>query len=136
MYGLIDDSSHDFIKQFVLVLNTSAFILICNDDDDILAAFAFLSNIVNIQIASFFTMLQPAFPVVHKQYVTSLYRRSLRTALDWYVDRSAWRPVALEIRARFEANRNVASLQELRKILLDTEKELENYSHPDPYKCN
>ncbi|CAG8620322.1 15355_t:CDS:2 [Funneliformis mosseae] len=79
-------------------------------------------------------MLQPAFPVVHKQYVTSLYRRSLRTALDWYVDRSAWRPVALEIRARFEANRNVASLQELRKILLDTEKELENYSHPDPYK--
>ncbi len=80
-------------------------------------------------------MLQPVFPLVHKQYVTSLYRRSLKTALDWHVDRSMWRPIALSIRARFEANRNVASLQELRKILLDTEKELEEYRHPDPYIC-
>ncbi|CAI2170871.1 10586_t:CDS:2 [Funneliformis geosporum] len=77
-------------------------------------------------------MLQPAFPVVHKQYVTSLYRRSLKTALDWYVNRSAWRSVALDIRARFEANKNVASLQDLRKILHDTEKELENYNPTAP----
>ncbi|PKY50049.1 hypothetical protein RhiirA4_406066 [Rhizophagus irregularis] len=66
--------------------------------------------------------------------ISALYRRSLKTALNWYVDRVLWRPVALEIRARFEANRNVASTQELRKIILAAEKELEENSHPDPYK--
>jgi hypothetical protein len=80
-------------------------------------------------------MSRQAFPLLHKQYVASLYRRSLKTSLNWYVDRALWRPVALKIRARFEANRNVTSTQELRKILLAAEKELEENYHPDPYKC-
>jgi NADH dehydrogenase (ubiquinone) 1 beta subcomplex subunit 9 len=79
-------------------------------------------------------MSQQAFPLFHKQYVASLYRRSLKTSLNWYVDRALWRPVALKIRARFEANRNITSTQELRKVLLAAEKELEENYHPDPYK--
>jgi NADH dehydrogenase (ubiquinone) 1 beta subcomplex subunit 9 len=67
--------------------------------------------------------------------VTSLYRRSLKTALSWCVDRALWRPMALEIRARFEANRNVTSTQELRKIILAAERELEENYHPEPYRC-
>ncbi|GES91333.1 NDUFB9, NADH-ubiquinone oxidoreductase [Rhizophagus clarus] len=66
--------------------------------------------------------------------ISSLYRRALKTSLNWYVDRISWRHAALEIRARFEANRNVTSTQELRKIILAAEKELEENSHPDPYK--
>lgn len=37
----------------------------------------------------------------------SLYRRSLKLALDWAVHRHLWRGQALYIRSLFEANRHV-----------------------------
>ncbi len=39
--------------------------------------------------------------------VRSLYRRSLRLALDWAVQRNLWRGQAVYIRSLFDANRNV-----------------------------
>ena len=39
---------------------------------------------------------------------SSLYRRSLKLALDWAVHRYLWRGQALYIRSLFEANKTVA----------------------------
>lgn len=37
----------------------------------------------------------------------SLYRRSLKLALDWAVQRNLWRGQAVYIRSLFDANRNI-----------------------------
>ncbi|KZZ93424.1 NADH dehydrogenase 1 beta subcomplex subunit 9 [Moelleriella libera RCEF 2490] len=42
-----------------------------------------------------------------RQAALSLYRRSLKLALDWAVQRQLWRGQALYIRSLFEANRHV-----------------------------
>lgn len=78
---------------------------------------------------------QVSFAVAHKRYVASLYKRALKTSLDWYVFRDIWRPKALEIRARFEANKDVKSFKHLKSILQAAEEELWTYRHPDPYIC-
>lgn len=44
----------------------------------------------------------------------SLYRRSLKLALDWTVHRSLWRGQALYIRSLFEKNRNVTNPRQQR----------------------
>lgn len=48
----------------------------------------------------------------------SLYRRSLKLALDWSVHRNLWRGQAIYIRSLFENNRNVTDprLQRVRNI--------------------
>lgn len=79
-------------------------------------------------------MSQVSFSVAHKRCVTSLYRRALKTSLDWIIDREAWRRKAVEIRARFDANKNVRSIKHLRALLEDAENELRKHSHPDPYR--
>ncbi|KAG5656083.1 hypothetical protein KAF25_008959, partial [Fusarium avenaceum] len=63
----------------------------------------------------------------------SLYRRSLKLALDWAVHRHLWRGQALYIRSLFEANRNVTDPRHQRALLSETEKLLESWKHPDPY---
>lgn len=49
----------------------------------------------------------------------SLYRRSLKLALDWSVHRHLWRGQALYIRSLFENNRDVSDprLQRVRNTL-------------------
>ncbi|KFA61363.1 hypothetical protein S40285_05883 [Stachybotrys chlorohalonatus IBT 40285] len=63
----------------------------------------------------------------------SLYRRSLKLALDWAVHRHLWRGQALYIRSLFEANRNVTNPRHQRALLAETEKLLDSWKHPDPY---
>lgn len=81
----------------------------------------------------------------------SLYRRSLKLALDWAVHRHLWRGQALYIRSLFEANRSVTDPRHQRvgsyglvegdtradvviqALLTETEKLLESWKHPDPY---
>lgn len=63
----------------------------------------------------------------------SLYRRSLRLALDWAVQRQLWRGQALYIRSLFEANRHVTDPRQQRALLSETEKLLSGWKHPDPY---
>ncbi|CAG8764903.1 587_t:CDS:2, partial [Acaulospora morrowiae] len=77
---------------------------------------------------------QVSFAVAHRRYVASLYKRALKTSLNWYIFRELWRPKALEIRSRFEANKNVKSFKHLKSILEETEAELFRFRHPDPYK--
>lgn len=50
--------------------------------------------------------LDAAKTATHDDY-RSLYRRSLRLALDWAVQRNLWRGQAVYIRSLFDANRNV-----------------------------
>jgi NADH dehydrogenase (ubiquinone) 1 beta subcomplex subunit 9 len=55
----------------------------------------------------------------------SLYRRSLKLALDWSVHRELWRGQAVYIRSLFENNRHVSDprLQRVRHTLLFFTKE-------------
>ncbi|KAK6952703.1 hypothetical protein Daesc_004995 [Daldinia eschscholtzii] len=69
----------------------------------------------------------------NRQAALSLYRRSLKLALDWAVHRSLWRGQALYIRSLFEANRNITDVRKQRALLSETEKLLETWKHPDPY---
>ncbi|KAI0153336.1 hypothetical protein GGR57DRAFT_468384 [Xylariaceae sp. FL1272] len=69
----------------------------------------------------------------NRQAALSLYRRSLKLALDWAVHRHLWRGQALYIRSLFEANRNLTDAKKTRALLSETEKLLETWKHPDPY---
>ncbi|KAJ1864588.1 hypothetical protein LPJ78_003243 [Coemansia sp. RSA 989] len=70
----------------------------------------------------------------HRCYVRSLYKKALYTSLDWYPNRASWRPIALQIRAEFEANRGESSPVRIQQLLRETEDVLEEYQHPLPYK--
>lgn len=90
-----------------------------------------------------------------------LYRRSLKLALDWAVQRNLWRGQAVYIRSLFDANRNIhdprqrrvrislsaffppgrlsrekteTDQTELQVLFVETEKLLEKWKHPDPYR--
>lgn len=86
--------------------------------------------------------------------LSSLYRRSLKLALDWAVHRQVWRGQAVYIRSLFDANKDVRDPRqqkvcsfipiarafalnwyELWQVLLrETEKLLDTWKHPDPYR--
>ncbi|KAI7774134.1 hypothetical protein LA080_009248 [Diaporthe eres] len=68
-----------------------------------------------------------------RQAALSLYRRSLKLALDWAVHRHLWRGQAIYIRSLFEANRNITEPRQQRALLKETEKILDSWKHPDPY---
>ncbi|KAF9344699.1 hypothetical protein BGX26_004021 [Mortierella sp. AD094] len=71
--------------------------------------------------------------IAHRRLVQSLYKRSLKTAQDWYVDTNLFRRKAVELRMQFEANRNVNNPRQLASIVQDTERQLTELRHPDPY---
>ena len=67
------------------------------------------------------------------QRVTRLYRRSLKHLLSWAIDRPLWREKALELRARFDAGKDIQDRARSLKLLADGEKEFLLYEHPQPY---
>lgn len=73
--------------------------------------------------------------VAHRLQVQSLYKRSLKLSLDWYIQRDLWRQKALAIRAQFDHNKHVTNPKEIQVLVKNAEKELEEWAHPDPYKC-
>ena len=54
---------------------------------------------------------------------SSLYRRSLKLALDWAVHRYVWRGQALYIRGLFEANKHVTEPRQQRVCASPGEKD-------------
>ncbi|KIN00970.1 hypothetical protein OIDMADRAFT_19044 [Oidiodendron maius Zn] len=66
--------------------------------------------------------------------VLSLYRRSLKLALDWAVHRHLWRGQAMYIRSLFEKNKNVRDPRQQLALFKETEELLEKWKHPDPYR--
>lgn len=79
-------------------------------------------------------MSSPA-QVAHRLQVQSLYKRSLKLSLDWYIQRDLWRQKALAIRAQFEQNKHVTNPRQIQQLVQNAEKELESWAHPDPYLC-
>ena len=74
-----------------------------------------------------------ARPLTHTQRVTRLYRRSLKNLLSWAIDRPLWREKALELRDRFDANKDIKDPRIALKVLEEGETELEENRHPQPY---
>ena len=62
-----------------------------------------------------------------------LYRRALKLQMSWTPRYDVFRSEALEIRRRFERNKNVSDPRILSKLIEDTEMELYQNRHPDPY---
>lgn len=71
--------------------------------------------------------------LTHAQRVTRLYRRSLKHMLSWTVERALWRQEALELRARFDANKGIKDVRKAAQLLEEGEKEFQENIHPDPY---
>ncbi|KAI8340346.1 hypothetical protein EDC96DRAFT_522838 [Choanephora cucurbitarum] len=70
----------------------------------------------------------------HRLHVQSLYKRSLKLSLDWYIQRDLWRQKALQIRAQFEQNKHVTNPKEIQQLVQNAENQLKEWAHPDPYK--
>merc|ERR1711934_1162398 len=75
----------------------------------------------------------PAVFSNHTQRVMTLYRRSLRTALNWAVDRRTYNRSADEIRSKFEAHRFEKDEKKIGRLMDMCEQELKDKEHPDPY---
>ena len=73
--------------------------------------------------------------LTHKQEVTRLYRHALKHMLSWTVRRDLWRQEALELRERFDANKDVKDLKKARQLLEEGVKEFFYRQHPAPYVC-
>ena len=50
----------------------------------------------------------PAEKLTHKQQVTRLYKKSLKTLDSWAIDRRLWNEEACKIRADFDQNKHLA----------------------------
>ncbi|KAF9967536.1 hypothetical protein BGZ73_000512 [Actinomortierella ambigua] len=71
--------------------------------------------------------------IAHRRLIQSLYRRSLKTAQDWYIDTTLFRRKAVELRIQFDANKNITNPRQIAAIVRDAERQLEDLRHPDPY---
>ena len=73
--------------------------------------------------------------LTHAQRVTRLYRNSLKHLLSWCIDRRTWRMEAVQLRDRFDANKDIKDRRLATQILQEGEAEFELKKHPDPYIC-
>ncbi|PVU91799.1 hypothetical protein BB560_006103 [Smittium megazygosporum] len=70
----------------------------------------------------------------HTRYVKSLYKKCLLTAQNWTIGPFQFRPVALEIRAKFEHNKNASNPVNIQQYIREAEDYIEKNKHPLPYK--
>jgi NADH dehydrogenase (ubiquinone) 1 beta subcomplex subunit 9 len=75
----------------------------------------------------------PAFTALNRIRVMRLYRRALKLQMSWTPRYDIFRSQALEIRRRFEENKDISDPRILQKVIEDAEKELYDNRHPDPY---
>ena len=75
----------------------------------------------------------PAFTGLNRIRVMRLYRRALKLQMSWTPRYDVFRSQALEIRRRFEQNKNVSDPRILAKLIEDAERELYENRHQDPY---
>ncbi|CAG8961265.1 hypothetical protein HYFRA_00013544 [Hymenoscyphus fraxineus] len=76
-----------------------------------------------------------------KAAVSSLYRRSLKLALNWSVSRHLWRGQAMYLRSLFDAQKDIRDPRQQKASCTETigalfqeaEDLLEKWKHPDPY---
>eukprot|EP00300_Choanocystis_sp_HF-7_P024334 c25759_g1_i1.p2 GENE.c25759_g1_i1~~c25759_g1_i1.p2 ORF type:complete len:137 (+),score=26.59 c25759_g1_i1:39-449(+) len=73
---------------------------------------------------------------VHTLRVMRLYRNVLMTTYDWVVHRRIFLEKAKEIRAAFDANKNVTDDIQIEKLVLKGQDWLYEHMHPEPYIFN
>jgi NADH dehydrogenase (ubiquinone) 1 beta subcomplex subunit 9 len=71
----------------------------------------------------------------HRNYVSRLYRRSLKLTQDWYWRREEFREKALIIRGYFEASKSLTNIAQVEEACGYTEHLLAVYRHPQPHIC-
>ncbi|KAF9569252.1 hypothetical protein EC968_002622 [Mortierella alpina] len=71
--------------------------------------------------------------IAHRRLVQSLYKRSLKTAQDWYIDTNLFRRKAVELRIQFDANKNLCHPRQIAQAIQEAERQLKELRHPDPY---
>ncbi|KAF9991183.1 hypothetical protein BGZ75_002810 [Mortierella antarctica] len=71
--------------------------------------------------------------IAHRRLVQSLYKRSLKTAQDWYIDTNLFRRKAVELRIQFDANKNLRHPRQIAQAVQEAERQLKELRHPDPY---
>lgn len=87
--------------------------------------------------------------LTHKQQVTRLYRRALRTLDSWVIDREIFCDEADKLRAEFDANRSLSPtsgyasvnlfyftltlFSSVVRLMREANEKLHKYTHPDPY---
>lgn len=74
-----------------------------------------------------------AYSAAHKAYVQLLYKRYCKNAFDLGGNMLKWRYDVMDIRNRFEANRDVLNPRALARLLAQAEDELKKIQHPAPY---
>lgn len=74
--------------------------------------------------------------LAHRRLVQSLYKRSLKTAQDWYLDTNLFRRKAVELRMEFDAKKNLTNPRQIAQAIQETERKLIEFRHPDPYIGN
>ncbi|EGG04181.1 uncharacterized protein MELLADRAFT_53086 [Melampsora larici-populina 98AG31] len=84
--------------------------------------------------SSSLTNLIRPFTEAHRSHVQRLYRKALKQSLDWVVFRDIWRQKAIEIRVKFERNRDVRDPRAVSKLLHEAELEIAKWEHPEPYR--
>jgi len=75
----------------------------------------------------------PAFTALNRIRVMRLYRRALKLQMSWTPRYDIFRPQAMEIRRRFEKNKDISDPRILNQIIEQAEAELYANRHPDPY---
>lgn len=70
---------------------------------------------------------------LQQQRVRILYRRALRNVLSYAVHRDIFYIEAQKMREQFEANKDVANLETIDRLLNEGESRLERFQHPDHY---
>jgi NADH dehydrogenase (ubiquinone) 1 beta subcomplex subunit 9 len=75
----------------------------------------------------------PAFTAMNQIRVMRLYRRALKLQMSWTPRYDVFRSQAMEIRRRFDVNKDVSDPRMLQKLVDETERELYDNRHPDPY---
>lgn len=71
----------------------------------------------------------------HRRAICGLYRRSLRNAFDWILNRDYHRQWCVAIRRKFDQHREESDPQRIQELMKATEYLLWKYRHPEPYIC-
>jgi NADH dehydrogenase (ubiquinone) 1 beta subcomplex subunit 9 len=75
----------------------------------------------------------PAFTALNRIRVMRLYRRALKLQMSWTPRYDIFRSQAMEIRRRFEKNKDISDPRILNQLIEKAEEELHTNRHPDPY---
>jgi len=70
---------------------------------------------------------------LQQQQARYLYRRALKSVLNWAVHREIFYVEAQKTREAFEANKDLQNLETIDRLLYEGDMRLKKLAHPEPY---